>query len=125
MSQSIIETENVSVNLQNTKETSDSEVGEKTDKSSEVLVKGIFNRQGSVNYRNTGWKPTPPVRRGSISSIKSNSSSRSVHVASPPGSPITKSPTDQQAHLESQFIEISNILKDCHIDETILLKIRN
>lgn len=76
----IHETENLKkVNLQNIEERSDSEVAvetinEKTGKPSESLVKGVFNRQGSVNYRNAGWKPTPPVRKGSLSSTVSNSS---------------------------------------------------
>lgn len=96
--------------------------GEKSEKSPETLVKGVFTRQGSVNYRNAGWKPTPPVRKGSLSSVKSNSS---LPASPSPSSPITKSPTDQKAYLESQFIEISNILKDCNVDEAVLLKIRN
>lgn len=91
-------------------------------KSPETLVRGVFTRQGSVNYRNAGWKPTPPVRKGSLSSMKSNSS---LPATPTPSSPVTKSPTDQKAYLESKFIEISNILKDCNVDEAVLLKIRS
>lgn len=124
------ETENLEkINLENIEEKSNSGVetiNQDTGKSSESLVKGVLNRQGSVNYRNIGWKPTPPLRQSSVSSIKSNSSSlSSVHVSSSPGSPLIKSPKDQQAYLESQFVEIYNILKDCHVDESMLLKIKH
>lgn len=99
---------------------------EQSVESSESFVKSALNRQGSVNYRNAGWKPTPPVRQSSVLSIKSNSSGSYSHPASPaPGTPISKSPMDQQAYLETQFIEIFNILKNCSIDEDILLSIKN
>lgn len=92
--------------------------------SSVSFVKSVLNRQGSVNYCNAAWKPTPPVRQSSLLSMKSNSSGGLSHPSSAPGSPITKSPTDQQAYLESQFTDIYNILKNCFIDEDILLKIK-
>lgn len=117
------------INLENIEEKSNLDmetINQDSEKSPESLIKGILNRQGSVNYRNVGWKPTPPVRQSSISSIKSNSSGSSpAHISSPLGSPVTKSPKDQQAYVESQFVEIYNILKDCHVDESTLLKIKH
>lgn len=92
---------------------------------SESFVKSALNRQGSVNYRNAAWKPTPPARQSSLLSMKSNSSGTLSHPASAPNSPISKSLPDQQAYLESQFIEICKILKNCCIDEDILLKIKS
>lgn len=116
------------INLENKEEKSNLSVEtikQDTERPPESLIKGILNRQGSVTYRNVGWKPTPPVRQSSVSSIKSNSSSSSVHISSSLGSPVIKSPKDQQAYLESQFAEIYNILKDCHVDESMLLKIKH
>lgn len=106
----------------------DNETGvqiKQNESSSESFVKSALNRQGSVNYRNAAWKPTPPVRQSSMLSTKSNSSGNFSHPASPgPGSPITKSPIDQQAYLQSQFREIFNILKNCSVDEDIMVKIK-
>ena len=122
------ETEHLEKDLENIEQKSHSGVetiNQDTKKPQESLIKGVLNRQGSVTYRNVGWKPTPPVRHSSVSSMKSNSSGSCVYVTSLPGSPVTKSPKDQQAYLESQFVEIYNILKDCHIDESILLEIKH
>lgn len=96
-----------------------------TEDSSESFVKSALNRQGSRNYRNAAWKPTPPVRQSSVLSMKSNSSGIHSYPSSPaPGSPISKTPSEQKAYMESQFTEIFNILRNCPIDEDILLKIK-
>lgn len=120
------ETNTIKVSDETQKSSTTEDLKGKSEEPTESFVKSALNRQGSVNYRNAAWKPTPPARQSSLLSMNSNSSGHFSHPASPaPSSPISKSPTDQQAYLESQFIEIYNILKNCLVDEDILLKIKN
>ncbi|MPC21510.1 hypothetical protein E2C01_014499 [Portunus trituberculatus] len=58
------ETEHLKKDLENIDEKSHSEgletINQDNGKLQESLIKVVLNRQGSVNYRNVGWKPTPP-----------------------------------------------------------------
>lgn len=95
----------------------------------ESCTQSKFKRTGSVQYRNSGWKSSQNMleRKGSSTSVKSNASGHEVMVKSnskPREVPAKKSTAEQKAYLQQTFNDISNILKNCGINEDTLLKLK-
>lgn len=92
-----------------------------------------FQRTGSVQYRNKGWKSSQNMleRKDSNQSIKSNNSNNSEQErAVKPTSNIQvtqpkRSSAEQQAYLQEKFDDISNLLTNCGINDDVLVKLKN
>lgn len=92
-----------------------------------------FQRTGSVQYRNKGWKSSQNLleRKDSNQSIKSNTSgsSEQERVMKPTSNiQVTqpkRSSAEQQAYLQEKFDDISNMLTNCWINDDVLVKLKN
>lgn len=92
-------------------------------------IQSKFNRKGSVQYRNAGWRSSQKKveRNDSSSSIKSNVSENALmeknkaefHEIS------QMSSVQRQVYVQQKFADITNILKDAGIDEDILENLKN
>lgn len=98
----------------------------------ESCMESKFQRTGSVQYRNKGWKSSQNLleRKDSNQSIKSNTSSSSeqervgkqasnIQVTQP-----KRSSAEQKAYLQEKFDDISNMLTNCGINDDVLLKLK-
>lgn len=105
-----------------------------TDKSEEQgelpdsYIKSKFNRQGSVQYRNAGWKSSQKKveRNDSSSSIKSNVSDKAQMENKSDSYNLSQmSQAQRQAYVQQKFADITNILKDSGVEEHLLQNLKN
>lgn len=103
---------------------------EKNGEPPDSYIKSKLNRQGSRQYRNEGWRSSQKrlVKTDSTSSIKSNVSDKSVGETSKPLAQIVLpqiSSAENQAYVHQKFADITNILKDTGVDDSLLEDIKN
>ncbi|KAK7072744.1 hypothetical protein SK128_001953 [Halocaridina rubra] len=94
--------------------------------SSDSYVQSKFCRQGSIQYRNAGWKSRN--RTDSTSSTKSNASGKRAlaKIESQPKiivQPMTME--EQKAYIQQSFLDIAFILEFAGIDDNIMQKIKS